>query len=49
MRRNRCHLRQVKELFAPSDDIDDYFNDDFVSSTALHAQGPVTRKPDPHF
>ena len=37
MRRNRCHLRQVKEPFAPSDDIDDYFDDDFVSSTALHA------------
>ena len=40
MRRNRCHLRQVKEPFAPSDDIDDYFDDDFISSTASHAPGP---------
>ena len=46
MRRNRCHL---KEKFTPSDDSDDYYDDDFGSCTASHAQGldntPASEEP----
>ena len=45
LRRNRRHLRPTKETFAPSDDTDDYCDDDLVINTPSDPQMPTNEPP----
>ena len=39
------HLRQTKETFTPSDDTDDYCDDDLVTNTSSDSQMPTNEPP----
>ena len=46
LRRNRCHLRQTKETFTPSDDTDDYY-DEYPGTDTPSGPELATNEPPP--